>query len=363
MRAKSLLKGVVNQDKGHIYINDFWTTEANEKRKRERDIYTENAARPTHQQEEMGYIGPSLYINSLPVPQAKPIHIPKAVEILDLAAETLNEVLKIRLQRGETITERNSRFISYAAQANDLEKIQETYLKVKLLHPTAHHIMCAYKLPKHVHPTFASDFFDDGEHGGGRVLLQLLGDRSNTVLFVVRYYGGQKLGADRFRCIEESAYMVLQQLSESLNIPASPPRTPPLQQIKNSAYDVNFPKIPTIQSTQTQFRGSARGAAGNWPSKSSQRGAASHSNRKRQNFKPSYQAGAGKRGHRYRGSGRGIPRGQRGYGKGRTRTPPTPQNRPHNRQRQLSPSSVYSSQESLTYREDWSHENPGAFDE
>ena len=51
----------------------------------------------------------------------------------------------------------------------------------------------------------SSDFHDDGEAGSGRVLLQMLEERGLTdiCVFVVRKYGGVKIGADRFKLYKE----------------------------------------------------------------------------------------------------------------------------------------------------------------
>ncbi|MDU9005057.1 YigZ family protein [Sedimentitalea todarodis] len=47
---------------------------------------------------------------------------------------------------------------------------------------------------------------DDGESGAGMVILRMLerADLRNHIVVVTRWYGGKKLGGDRFRRVQES---------------------------------------------------------------------------------------------------------------------------------------------------------------
>ena len=53
---------------------------------------------------------------------------------------------------------------------------------------------------------------DDGKHGGGRRILDILQRKNivNQVVCVTRWYGGKYLGPSRFDHIEEAANSVLQ---------------------------------------------------------------------------------------------------------------------------------------------------------
>ncbi len=55
---------------------------------------------------------------------------------------------------------------------------------------------------------------DDGEGGAGRIILQMLegADLKNHVVIVTRWYGGTKLGGDRFRRVQDCVRYYLEQL-------------------------------------------------------------------------------------------------------------------------------------------------------
>ena len=55
---------------------------------------------------------------------------------------------------------------------------------------------------------------DDGESGAGRIILQMLegADLQDHVVIVTRWYGGTKLGGDRFRRVQDCVRYYLDQL-------------------------------------------------------------------------------------------------------------------------------------------------------
>lgn len=93
------------------------------------------------------------------------------------------------------IREKGSRFIGIA-RCVDSEKSAETFLsEVKAMHPKARHHCYAYRIG---HPEILKKANDDGEPSGtaGRPILgQLIKmDVTNTMIIVVRYFGGTLLG-------------------------------------------------------------------------------------------------------------------------------------------------------------------------
>ncbi len=50
---------------------------------------------------------------------------------------------------------------------------------------------------------------DDREHGGGRKILEEIGNRVNVAVFVCRKFGGQHIGAKRFEHISQVAHNAL----------------------------------------------------------------------------------------------------------------------------------------------------------
>lgn len=88
-----------------------------------------------------------------------------------------------------------SKFIGLLFPLDNVEKFKEILKSLKKEHKKARHIVYAYRIGT------VSKSNDDGEPKGtaGRPLLELLHKRdlNNLVLFVVRYFGGTKLGAGR----------------------------------------------------------------------------------------------------------------------------------------------------------------------
>ena len=93
--------------------------------------------------------------------------------------------------------------------AGSYTHVEEAYLKIRLLHPAAKHVVCAYFL-EGTEPHYDQDFCDDGEHGTGKHLLSWLQDNqlNARAIFVVRYYS-QKIGPDCFKMFTQAAESAL----------------------------------------------------------------------------------------------------------------------------------------------------------
>ena len=141
------------------------------------------------------------------------------------------------------------------------QEIRNIYMKLKLLYPESRHIACAYIIPGEIQ--FCSDYQDDGEPGAGRALLQILKDNKleNQVVFVIRRYGGTRLGATRFSCYKQAAL-------ESLGIdPTTQMKTP----VGNADFDQsavpqlrgNPARRPYYPRRNYRGRGGYRGRAAN----------------------------------------------------------------------------------------------------
>ena len=63
MSCKSMLKDVLNKEEQPIYINDYWTAEANERRKVERELVDINSKFPENRQKVVDYQGPNLLLD------------------------------------------------------------------------------------------------------------------------------------------------------------------------------------------------------------------------------------------------------------------------------------------------------------
>lgn len=90
---------------------------------------------------------------------------------------------------------KKSKFIGYLFEIKNVEEIKEKIDALKREHKKATHICYAYRL----NSPFAEKAVDDGEPSGtaGKPILNVLQKQNiyNSLLVVVRYFGGIKLGA------------------------------------------------------------------------------------------------------------------------------------------------------------------------
>ena len=306
MSYKKLLKSVENKDGKSIYINDYWAADVNERRKNERELYNRNDQRAGDQKVNMDFRGPYLHIGNSTAVQAKAVKTPQPRDILDLSAQELSRILKLVINRGKEVIESNSKFTAYTAQVTTYEQINDLYLKIKLIHPVADHVICAYHVSND--DFFNTDHCDDGEHGAGRAILSYMkeNDITDRVIFVVRYFGGVKLGPKRFEKITEAVRDVILQLPNT-QVTGTPPKTEPKT--------VFVPPPQVNRQTQNQSynkpkgtgREAIRGARPYTSSKSSQRGSYNKSYRSRQSHL-----------NQLRGRGRGRARGSYAAAAGRS---------------------------------------------
>lgn len=93
------------------------------------------------------------------------------------------------------IVEKKSRFLGYKLTCTKLEEISSVLESLKKEHKKATHICYAYSLSS----PFLEKAVDDGEPSGtaGRPILSVLQKKGqkDVCIFVVRYFGGIKLGA------------------------------------------------------------------------------------------------------------------------------------------------------------------------
>ena len=197
MKHKDRLKNIENCDKNQYYINDYLPQPVQERRRREAAIRKANKAKNEKEREDITYDKGSLCIAG--VPYIKIIHPPTPEEIIDISEKQLDDILQMQVPKGIEIVKGDSKFTSYLLDTSDPAEVQKAYIKIKLVHTKARHIVCAYNLPgKETH--LLQDYCDDEEHGAGSKLLQILLDQKqfSRAVFVVRICGRDKLGYNRF---------------------------------------------------------------------------------------------------------------------------------------------------------------------
>lgn len=106
--------------------------------------------------------------------------------------------------------EKKSRFIGYRLSCQNVAEIEKALKELKGEHKKATHICYAYSLKN----PFLEKAVDDGEPGGtaGRPILSVIQKKGavDVCVFVVRYFGGIKLGAGGLvRAYTKTASMAL----------------------------------------------------------------------------------------------------------------------------------------------------------
>ena len=107
--------------------------------------------------------------------------------------------------------EMKSRFVGYFLRCARVEEVQNALKELKQQHKKATHICYAYSLKN----PFLEKAVDDGEPGGtaGKPILSVLQKKkiADACVFVVRYFGGIKLGAGGLvRAYSKVASLVLE---------------------------------------------------------------------------------------------------------------------------------------------------------
>ena len=119
---------------------------------------------------------------------------PRPVDILNLSKKEMEKILETELKESKIVEERGSAFYGYAMKVSEKKQIEDAYRKMWLWHPEADHITmaCAFEA--------RTQSCDDGEHNLGLKLQKMMDEwqEQNVVVFVVREYGGVRIGVKRF---------------------------------------------------------------------------------------------------------------------------------------------------------------------
>ena len=208
--SKTKLKDYVNEMDKPFYIKEMLPAAINEQKRKERAIFLQNS-RNTASKIEMSFFRGNLRIQN--EPYVEKVREPKPEDFLQLNDQDLKDIMSTKIQVGKQITQTASTFTGYAINATTHKQIRKAYIRMKLAFPQARHIMCAYIIPGTAE-YYAENSCDDGEYAGGQAILDLLKEEGykNCAVFVVRYYGGIKLGRQRFDIIKQDALYVLQKL-------------------------------------------------------------------------------------------------------------------------------------------------------
>ena len=123
----------------------------------------------------------------------------------------LNEIMATELERGRMFECQGNKFIPYSLCTTDYQRINDAYMKLRLNHAEARHIICAWNnvgVPIYE----CADGCDDGDHGASEAVLQMMIDNNikNRTIFIVRNCG-QKLYDSRLDCYIKAARQVIRE--------------------------------------------------------------------------------------------------------------------------------------------------------
>ena len=204
MRNKAVLKDVRNEDGKKFFLQDYNPPQIAEKRKREREIISDNKKLDKNSQLKIDRVKGGIKIQNKIY--KKKVLPPTPKELSEIELDQYDAMMKAKMNQGETITQEASKFIAFNKPTNTHFEIRQLYKRMRLTHPAARHIVCVYWIDG-AEPHYCKDFCDDDEPGAGRYILQWMieNDLKCRVFFIVRYYGGIKIGGDRFKCYVEAA--------------------------------------------------------------------------------------------------------------------------------------------------------------
>ena len=162
---KKILSGLLNSEDREYYINEYYPAATNERKRRERDIIKNIDSKVNVEYVKGGLaIAGQIYRKKIIPPTPK--------DLIELPAERISDILRQRIVQGGTVESKGNKFMGFTTTVTSHQAIRDLYIKLKLVIPDARHIVCAYSIPGE--EPYNNDFHDDGEHGAGRVLLELL---------------------------------------------------------------------------------------------------------------------------------------------------------------------------------------------
>ena len=143
-----------------------------------------------------------LFVDDAPV--QKQLVLPTVEEMFPQNAEQ-QKIDKVKFWFSDSKEEKGSIFTAVATKISSIAEAKRAYRKACQLYPSATHIVAAYDVQK------KQGNFDDQEHGAGLRIQKYLEAQNvtNKIIFLVRSYGGQKLGFRWFEIMEDAVKQVL----------------------------------------------------------------------------------------------------------------------------------------------------------
>ena len=132
-----------------------------------------------------------------------------------IQSEVHTRLLDCKVEHSTQIHEQGSKFQGHAAKLTRTTSVADVLasLYADQSIASADHIIYAYRTKEG--PDVVSACSDDGEHGAGNRLVQLLEEEQATDIIVIctRWFGGTHIGPKRFECIKNCSKEALQKIN------------------------------------------------------------------------------------------------------------------------------------------------------
>ena len=207
----SNLKGLKNVRKQLFQVHDDETEERSDFRKYYRDLQAENKDRQEEDKLQIKMSKGKIMVNNEVL---KPIvQMPKTADLLRMQETELEIIRATKLVAGEEHIEKGSEFYSCAQKIKSKEDVKKGLSKLKVKYADSTDILCGYVLQNPNGP-YNQGYIDDGEIGQGRNILKSLKEKASTetAVYIIRYYGGNHLGARCFEIAKDLALSAQQNL-------------------------------------------------------------------------------------------------------------------------------------------------------
>lgn len=249
MNNAPILKNRKNQADGKYYINPQLPEAISEHRREIRQIIKEQKDKeqtlPRGSKSTFVVRNDKLFINGQL--KRKKISVPQIQQLFPNEDEQ-KEISSIKMRFFHTQPEKGSQFKAAILKTNSFDVLHKAYIKLFQKYPTADHIAAAAILQDE------EAYNDNGEFGSGYRILRCMKQAKvhNTVVFMIRFFGGVHLGPRRFSIMTDLVSAALEKVSEQPSpngTQPSPPRSPILELQKQR---LNSTSTTTSEEDQIQ---------------------------------------------------------------------------------------------------------------
>ena len=189
------IQGLKNSHRKRITLRNFATQRELEQRKKGQQLADMMAEDDQVERVDISTDGKKIFVGEMEY--QKKVVPPDPTQVLRLPLSKLNQIMATQIDRANAIMIEGNTFVAYSLCTTDFEKINDAYMKLRLNHAEAKHIVCAWNIPG-PRPYESVDCCDDNDHGVGYNIQKLMMQSNIThrVIYVVRNMG-KKLNEKR----------------------------------------------------------------------------------------------------------------------------------------------------------------------